>query len=217
MSILQFSPVKSGQSGVKPATYKMVSTNTLSQITTAGFLKQGTGGQFLERNDIIEVIASYGTTAVENANLYVTIDANGVITLNVDLPEGLGQAALKNVTDNSKPLVASVTGTMTVGHLASFADTAGTSQDSGIAATNVQLKSNLIARQASVGGTGTTYSITVAESTLTSIVTGTLASAGLAAASVVLLGAGNGSIQVQFSADPGAGSLFNYFLTRTSQ
>ncbi len=131
MSILQFSPVKVGQVGVKPATYKMVSTDSLATVSTAGFLKQGTGGQFLERNDLVEVIASFGSPSVENAQLYVTIDTNGVITLNVDLPEGLGQAALKNVTNNAEPLVASVSGATVVGHVAVFSDVSGTVEDGG--------------------------------------------------------------------------------------
>jgi hypothetical protein len=131
MSILQFSPVKIGQAGVQPATYKMVSTDSLTAITTAGYLKQGTGGQFLLRNDLIETITSFGTVNVENTQLYVTIDTNGVITLNEDLPEGLGQAALKNVTNNALPLVTSVSGATVVGHIATFADTAGTVHDGG--------------------------------------------------------------------------------------
>lgn len=131
MAILQLSPVKVGQAGVQPSSYKMLDTNSLTTITAAGYLKQGTGGQFFNKNDLIDVIASYGTPLAENAQLYVTI-SNGVITLNVDLPEGLGQAALKNVSNNALPSVASVSGATVVGHVAKFADTTGTVVDGGV-------------------------------------------------------------------------------------
>lgn len=43
----------------------------------------------------------------------------------------LGTAAFKNVSDNTKPTVPSLTGSFTVGHTAVFADTSGTIVDSG--------------------------------------------------------------------------------------
>ncbi len=55
----------------------------------------------------------------------------------------LGEAAFKDVTDNTKPLVASVTGSFTVGHVLIAADSAGTVADGGAPA-----------------GTGTVTSIT---------------------------------------------------------
>ncbi len=179
MSILQFSPVKVGQSGVKPATYKMVTNNTLAEITVSGFLKQGTGGQFLEKNDLIEVIASFGTALVENAQLYVTIDANGVITLNEDLPEGLGQASLKNVTDNTKPLVASVDGATVAGHVAVFSDVTGTIEDGGAlpsfgTAATKAATDNAEAKVASVSGSFVVDEVLLAKDT-----SGTVKGAGL--------------------------------------
>ena len=44
---------------------------------------------------------------------------------------GLGQAAVKNVTDNTKPNVASVTGSFVVNHVLLAGDTAGTVKDGG--------------------------------------------------------------------------------------
>lgn len=55
----------------------------------------------------------------------------------------LGTAAYKTVTDNSKTYVASVSGAITSGHVATFADTLGTVQDGGSlppAATNAQME-----------------------------------------------------------------------------
>lgn len=44
---------------------------------------------------------------------------------------GLGTAATKAASDNTKPVLASVTGAFTIGHLAVFSDTAGTIADGG--------------------------------------------------------------------------------------
>ena len=55
----------------------------------------------------------------------------------------LGTSAYKTVTDNSKDYVASVSGAITSGHVATFADTLGTVQDGGAlpsAATNAQME-----------------------------------------------------------------------------
>jgi hypothetical protein len=211
MSILQFSPVKIGQMGVKPATYKMVSSNSLAEITTAGFLKQGTGGQFLERNDLIEVIASFGTVNVENAQLYVSIDTNGVITLNADIPEGLGQASLKAVSDNALPSVASVNGSTTIDHLASFNDITGTVEDSGIAKNTVQLSANIKAnRTANIGGAGAgPLSVVVAGFTAASIVTASI-QASSNPVEVQKVTATATGFDILFSGDPGATCTVNY-------
>lgn len=211
MAILQFSPVKVGQMGVKPASYKMVSSNTLAEITTAGFLKQGTGGQFLERNDVIEVIASYGTPSVENAQLYVSIDTNGVITLNEDLPEGLGNAALKNVTDNAQPLVASVDGATVVDNLASFSDVLGTLEDSGVPKASVQLSANIkAARTANIGGAGAgPISVAVSGLTASSVVTASI-QASSNAVEVQKVTATVTGFDILFSGDPGATCTVNY-------
>lgn len=48
---------------------------------------------------------------------------------------GLGTAATKAISDAAKTTVAGVTGTFTSGHIATFADTAGTIQDGGAAPT----------------------------------------------------------------------------------
>lgn len=54
---------------------------------------------------------------------------------------GLGQAALKDVTDNAEPLVVSISGATAIDNLASFIDIVGTVEDSGIAKTDVALLS----------------------------------------------------------------------------
>ena len=139
MSILQFSPVKIGQAGVQPSNYKMLSNDSLATIMTAGYIKQGTGGQFLNRNDLVETIYNYGTPTATNVELNVIIDTNGVITLNVDLPGGIGTAAFKAASNNGLPSLASVNGATVVSHVAIFNDLAGTITDGGPLGTSAAL------------------------------------------------------------------------------
>jgi hypothetical protein len=190
MSVLQLSPVKIGQTGVKPASYKMLSTENLAAVTTAGYIKQGEGGQFFSNNDLIEVILQYGTPSSSNALLSVSINAStNVITLSEVVPPGgvtvigtpttghvatfasptsiqdggaLGQAAFKAVSDNTKANVPSISLTpVVVGNIVNFGDTAGTIEDSNVAITAVQLKGSIKVANVLSGIGGTGVSYTV--------------------------------------------------------
>lgn len=132
MAILQLSLVSVGQVGVRPASYKMVSTNTVAEIKAPGYLKQGAGGQYFNRNDLIEAIYSANTPSQANTFFYVTINQTGVITLNDNLVGGLGTAAFKAASNNSLATVSSVSGATVVNRIPKFSDTTGTIVDSGI-------------------------------------------------------------------------------------
>ena len=63
--------------------------------------------------------------------LYLTVNTGGsCLVLTAGL--ALGTAAAKAASDNTKSTVASVSGSTTAGHIASFADTAGTVVDNGV-------------------------------------------------------------------------------------
>jgi len=81
MSILQLSAIKIGQVGVQPSSFKMLSNDSLAAITAPGYLKQGTAGQFFLKNDLVQAIYNYGLSNPTNIDLFITIDALGVITL----------------------------------------------------------------------------------------------------------------------------------------
>ena len=79
----------------------------------------------------------------------------GAVTLaNADI-SGLGTAAAKADTDDTKAAVASVSGATTVNHLAKFADTAGTLSDGGLALVAGFAKHALIA-----GGAAGNFTVT---------------------------------------------------------
>lgn len=69
-------------------------------------------------------------TLVEPLPNIIGVDA---ITFHLSSPAvALGTAALKAASDNTQPNLSSVKGAITSGHIASFADTAGTVQDGGV-------------------------------------------------------------------------------------
>jgi len=244
MSILQFSPVKIGQAGVQPSSYKMISKDSLATIIAAGYLKQGTGGQFLNKNDLIDVIYNYGTSSSTNAELYVSIDTAGVITLSEVIPPGgvtvtgsvtaghvatfsgatsiqdggsLGTAAFKAASDNTKSSLSSVSGSTVVGNVLQAADTSGTVEDSGFASANIQNKTNIVAGTAPVGGTGAgPYTISIPGAVIGSPVVANIQNSPTSVA-VYKAVAGSNIIQILFSADPGGGSEVNYIVFLTAQ
>lgn len=83
MGILQLPTALTGQIGINPVTKKMVVTNTLSEVTTPGFLNAGNlQGFTVSTTDIIEVTydANILTKSGQVALLTVSI-SNGIITL----------------------------------------------------------------------------------------------------------------------------------------
>ncbi len=158
--------------------------------------------------------ANYIQSPGTYAEFYPTI-SNGVITLNEVVPPGgvtvigtpttghiarfagsssiqdggvLGLAAAKSVSDNTKSIVASVTGTFVSGHIATFADTAGTIQDGGAlgqAATKA-VSDNAKSSVASVSAATVTNNLLKAAD-----ITGTVADSGIAVSNVMQLNATN--------------------------
>lgn len=88
MSLISLVRVAIGQTGTKPGTIKMVTTDNIATITTSGYLN-GVGNQLLSLNispsDIIECLYSYNesTGAGIYTQLAVSI-SNGLITLSAD-------------------------------------------------------------------------------------------------------------------------------------
>lgn len=135
--------VSEGLQGTAPNIYVASTVDNLAAITTVGYLNDISAK--IKQNDVFYV--NYSDTSVFPLN---TGEAStlGEFYVNYAAPNwslvnaltGLGTAAAKNVTDNTKSLVASVTGAFTIGNLVSAADTAGTIQDSGVNVLNNTLQ-----------------------------------------------------------------------------
>lgn len=90
MSLLQLARVNVGEVGILPGTVKMVSTDNIATITTAGYLNGVNNGNIvsgvqLATTDVIECIYSYNTsTGACSFTLLRPTFSGGVITLTAD-------------------------------------------------------------------------------------------------------------------------------------
>jgi hypothetical protein len=125
MGILQLPTPIVGQSGLLPATKKMVTTDSLSTITAAGYLNAVSLESFpIDKSDILEVLYSYNAvTNVGTFGLFTVSISNGVITLS-------------QWVDAANVLLPVVSG-----NIAKFNGTTGQIQDASIAASNIMLLS----------------------------------------------------------------------------
>lgn len=159
MGLLNLSRISVGEVGIKPGSVKMITTDDITTVTTAGYLN-GVGNQLqtidLAPSDVIECLYSYnaitdsGTLAFFQPSI-----SNGVITLNlwenpgnVLLPVVSGDFAVFNGTsgqikdagysasDPAKTKVVMATAATIVGYLAHFTDVAGTIGNTAGAVTN---------------------------------------------------------------------------------
>lgn len=177
-----------GQVGVNPRLGRIVCTENLTEVTTAGFLNPASlMGNVIYPTDFIFIAYDDGTSG---AMFRPSISATGVITL---------------LLDN-----ASVNLPVTDAHLAQFNGTSGQIEDSGVPASAVQLKANIIAaRSATFAGGGTTFNIAVTGLTANSIAVANIhASTNNVRISKVTCS--TDQIAITFSADPGAATTVNY-------
>jgi hypothetical protein len=182
MSLLQLTRVSVGQVGVQPGSVKMLSTDSLATITTAGYLN-GAGLQLQEVNlsplDVIDCMYNYdailGTASY--AMLVVSI-SSGVITLsawvdsaNVLLPVVSGDFAVFNGTSGqikdsgylpsnaAKTVVVMAGSAVVANHIALFQDTTGTVDDTAATAIN---NGSIQAGSSGTAGTFISYPTTAA-------------------------------------------------------
>lgn len=88
MSLLQLTRIEVGEVGILPGSVKMVSTNSLAEITAAGYLN-GVGNQLpsvnLAPSDIIECLYNFNQSTGQGTYTLLTVSiSNGVITLAVN-------------------------------------------------------------------------------------------------------------------------------------
>lgn len=147
MGILQIKQVEVGEVGALPITIKMVTTDNLATVTTAGYLNNSQLlGVTISPNDILEVLYSYNvSTNAGSFAIFVPTISNGIITLNmfvnpgdVLLPVVSGNFAVFNGTTGqikdagflpsnaAKTNVVMANGATVVNHIMVSTDTAGT-------------------------------------------------------------------------------------------
>jgi hypothetical protein len=179
-------------------------------VISSGISTGGTAGGFI----------AYPATASNGSFRFVPVGNAGNFAVTVSPISSQGQATVMTIPD-----VGAATGQFVVktaafvsGNLIQASGTGGLTIDSGIAASNVQLKANIIAQQsANIGGGGAgPIDITVAGATSSSVAVATVLSSSNAV-SVLKVLPGSGKISVTFSGDPGASAIINYVVFIAAQ
>lgn len=158
MGIISLVTDLAGQINVNPRRVKLVTTDSLATITTAGYLNPANlMGFTLKPTDFVDTTYLYNTTSRTGTDDVFTVTiAGGVITLipevndgNVLLPVVNGHVPVFNGTtgqikdaglvpsDASKLIISMVSTATIIGNLPNFSDIAGTISDSGVVANKV--------------------------------------------------------------------------------
>lgn len=161
-------------------------------------------------------LASFPGTASKGSFLFKAVanTGNTITTLSND---AMGQASVINIPDPGNAigqlLIGATATPFTSGNLPKASGTAGLMVDSGVAATSVQLSTNIKAAQvASLGGGGAgPLTVTAAGCLSTSVVVVSIV-ASSNAASVIKVVPGSGSFALTLSADPGATLTISYVM-----
>lgn len=174
-------------------------TSTAGNITSGS---SGDAGTFIS----FPATAANGTLILAAANAgaaFNTTISNGTMAQSTvytipDVTAATGQFLVK-------------TAALVSGNLVQASGTAGVTVDSGVATTNVQLKTQVKAgTTANIGGAGAgPITVTVAGLTTSSVVVATIATSSNVVA-VAKAVAGTGNFDVLFTADPGATCTLNY-------
>lgn len=200
MGLLNLERIQIGQVAVKPGSLKMLTTDSLATITTAGYLN-GVGNQMsvvdLAPSDIIECLYNYNTQTDSGAFTFLRPSfSNGVITLTSDA----GNEALTNghiFVGNASNVAADVamSGDITINNTGVTAITAGAIVNADVNAAAAIAFSKLAAlpsTQILVGSAGNvatavnvTGDVTIGNTGVTAIAAGAIVNADVNAAAAI--------------------------------
>jgi len=125
MSIINIQSIEVGQVGVSPRTVKMLSTDNLTTITTAGYITQSMNGGPFSSKDIFEVIYGSDSNGLNGTyGVFTPSISNGTVTLVRD-------AGGLTPSDSSNTIVVTSPGSLTIGNILKSCDANGTLADAG--------------------------------------------------------------------------------------
>ncbi len=227
MPIISLTTETTGEIGVVPRTVKMVTTDNVATITTAGYLLSSENqGYVFDKTDVFMVRYSYTQAGGGTFGIFTPSFTNGVITLNewanpgeVTLPvvandfanfdgtDGTIKDSGYSPTNAAKTKVVMADAATVVNNLAKFSDTAGTVADAG-----ARIIANTTATYAG-GGTSNTFTATG----LTASAKGTaVIRASTNSVSITKALPGTNTLAITFSADSGAGTTVDYIYSTAS-
>lgn len=182
------------------------------QTITVGGLTVAAGNVTAGASGVAASLISFPATAANGTLILAAVNAGGAFDTVIS------NGTMAQSTVYTIPDVGAATGqflaktaALVSGNLVEASGTAGVCVDSGIVASNVQLKSQVVAAtSADIGGAGAgPFTITVAGLTAASVVVATIETSSNAVA-VAKATAGSGNFDILFTADPGAVCTVNY-------
>lgn len=187
-------------------------SSAAANIINAGNIQAGLSGT-------AGTLASFPPTAANGSLILAATNAGGAF--NTTISNGtMAQSCvytIPDVTAATGQLLAK-TAAFVNGNLVQASGTAGVCVDSGVATTNVQLKTEVKAAQtADIGGGGAgPINVVVAGLTAASVVVASIVSSSNTVA-VAKVAPGSGSFDITFTADPGAACVVSYIAYIASQ
>ncbi len=198
MPITKYNTENIGQNGVEPRRVTITSTDNYATVTAAGYVTQAQQAS-LQLTPSDEVLMYYGNTTGSNGSLGIfnPVFSDGIITLkdssftsSVTLPVVSGDFASFDGTtgkikdayapsDDTKTIVAMADSVITSGNVAAFIDNVGTVGNGGIAATNIQNKTNIKAGILTQSSATNPQAFTIAGLTTSSVVNPSLSESSL--------------------------------------
>lgn len=194
-------------------------TNTIGTISSAAANVINAGNIQAGLSGTAGTLASFPSTAANGSLILAATNAGGAF--NTTVSNGtMAQSTvytIPDVTASTGQLLAK-TAAFVNGNLIQASGTAGVTVNSGIATTNVQLKTQVkAATTGNIGGAGAgPITVTVAGVTASSVVVASIATSSNAVA-VAKVTPGSGGFDVLFTADPGATCTLSYIAYIVSQ
>jgi len=191
-----------GLASVTPSVIYILTSDTYAEVTATGYLTNSKQEGFSFANEQMALVYTSDDGPVW---FKVVITYSGATIQNpvVSLvaPSVPGAVTLPTVT----------------GNLIKSTNTDGTLADAAVAVADVQLNTNILAvRSADEGGAGSSFSITNASITASSVVIAQIVSSSNAV-EVQKVTPGAGSVAISLSGDPGAACVLNYIVFVAAQ
>lgn len=228
-------------SQVQPRRCTLVTTDSLSTITTSGYLNnQNQLGNIIFPTDVFEILYDFNESTQSGTFGIFQISYNLSTGFSLNIWENPGNVSLPVVsgdfavfngttgqikdlgyspTNASKAKIAMLDSVPVVAsNMASFSATNGTLADSGVAISSIQLKNQVKAGiTANIGGAGAgPISVSLTGLTTSSIIMVDIATSSNTVSVAKVIAAAN-SFNVTFSGDPGATCTLNYVAYIASQ
>ncbi len=226
MSLKQLVRVNVGEVGILPGTVKMVSTDSLATITTAGYLNGVNNGNIvsgvqLSPTDVIECLYSFNdSTGSCSFTLLRPTFSNGVITLNADAgSEGLTSGHIFVGNSANVATDVALSGDATLSNTGVLTIAANAITTTKILAANVTLAKlaagitpayvSKFGGQAANGGGSPTIVLSVTGLTTSHVCLANV-QASANAVSVQKVTPTSNTLTILLSGDPGAGTIISY-------